>query len=475
VGAIGDDDVFEDAGAVWILFLETDGTVKAQQKIGNWSGGFWTLLPEDVYFGNALSGIGDHDGDGIPDLAAAAAWYPSGLGGGPYWRGAVWVLLLNANGTVKAQTEIAENFGGFTGVLHDYDLFGHGVASIGDLDGDGVGDLAVASQHDPDGGPFTGAVWTLFLHADGTVKSHQKISQTSGNFSGVIHRDNHFGTSVAAGDVDGDGATDVLVGQYTSDDPDTGSDTGAVWLLLLRPDGTVRAHQKVRQGLGGFAGPLGHGDSFGWAAADLGDLDGDGIADWAVGGWRQTVWILFGDGAPAALCGTAPLGGCAPATGARLRIADHASNDDRSRLVWSWRTRAAVFSDLGDPTTVTDYALCIWDTAGGTPVHAGSIVVPPGANWTMPSSQKRRYKDPANSADGVTALKLTATARGAERVALRARRRGLPLPVGVSDGAFFTQDPSVTVQLVNDEGACWTSTFTAARRSELLRFTASVP
>ena len=63
--------------------------------------------------------------------------------------------------------------------------FGVSVDSLGDLDGDGVGDLAVGALGDDDDGTDRGAVWVQFLNADGTVKAHQKISDTQGGFTGT--------------------------------------------------------------------------------------------------------------------------------------------------------------------------------------------------------------------------------------------------------------------------------------------------
>src|SRR5262249_762752 len=59
------------------------------------------------------------------------------------------------------------------------DQFGRGACVIGDLDGDGVPDLAVSALGDDDNtgidGLAYGAVWILFMNRDGTVKSHYKI------------------------------------------------------------------------------------------------------------------------------------------------------------------------------------------------------------------------------------------------------------------------------------------------------------
>ena len=83
---------------------------------------------------------------------------------------------MNANGTVKSHQKISDTKGNFTGTLADMDNFGYSVASIGDLNGDNVPDLAVSAHNDDDGGSDRGAVWILFMNANGTVKSQQKIS-----------------------------------------------------------------------------------------------------------------------------------------------------------------------------------------------------------------------------------------------------------------------------------------------------------
>ena len=115
-------------------------------------------------------------------------------------------------GTVLSHQKISDTQGGFRGILDNDDLFGASVASLGDLDGDGVTDLAVEAHFDDDGGTNRGAVWILFLNADGTVKSHQKISDTQGGFTGILDNEDFFGISMAAlGDLDGDvGVKDLL-------------------------------------------------------------------------------------------------------------------------------------------------------------------------------------------------------------------------------------------------------------------------
>jgi HYR domain-containing protein/FG-GAP repeat protein len=298
---------FDDAtrGAVWILFLATDGTVAGEQKISGTVGGFGGTLDPDGRFGGAVSTLGDLDGDGVVDLAVGANTDDDGGAD----RGAVWVLFLNADGTVKDEQKLSDLAGGFGGTLGDGDQLGFSLASLGDLDGDGRAELCAGAWQSDAGGALRGAVWVLFLAANGTVLDEQEISSTAGGFGGVLADGDGFGASVAGlGDVDADGVPDLAVGAPLDDDG--GAAQGAVWIVLLAADGTVQGQELVSALDGGFTGDLDPGDIFGYGVAALGDLDGDGRGDLAAGApqdddggaQRGAFWILrLGDGVPPVL------------------------------------------------------------------------------------------------------------------------------------------------------------------------------
>lgn len=297
VSSLYDNDGGTQHGAIWILFLDTDGTVKSHQKISDTQGGFTGILHDFDIFGVTLANLGDLDGDGIIDLAAGA--FQDDDGGDE--RGALWILFLNSDGTVKAHQKISDTAGNFTGNLNNGDKFGGTITALGDLDGDNVTDIAVGANYDDDGGSNRGAVWILFLNANGTVKGHQKISDTQGNFPGSLDDGDFFSLSALAslGDLDGDSITDLAVGAQQDDDG--GEDRGAMWILFLNSDGTVKAHQKISDTSGNFTGILDDNDRFGGSVATLGDINGDAIQDIAVGAWLDddgvnstgAVWILF--------------------------------------------------------------------------------------------------------------------------------------------------------------------------------------
>jgi hypothetical protein len=278
VGAGGDDDGGDKQGAVYLLMLNPDGSVKSHTKISETSGGFGGNLMNQDHFGFTLSNLGDLDGDGTSDLIVSAVFDDDG----GFDAGAVWILFLKPDGTVKTQKKISNLHGNLGNVLDPLDEFGRDVVNIGDLDGDGVTDVAVGAFGDGDGGPNTGAVWILFLAPTGNVKSSAKISATSGGFTGNLTPGSRFGSAVEpVGDLDGDGIQDLAVG--ASRGPLFAVGDNRAFILFLERDGTVKDHVEIGNGSGGFPGGLEDGDRFGTSLANLGDLDGDGVPELAVG------------------------------------------------------------------------------------------------------------------------------------------------------------------------------------------------
>jgi len=144
--------------------------------------------------------VGDLEADGVGDLVVGSPFQNN--------RGAVWILFMDKDGSVDMDQEISHEAGNFNGNLDRDDAFGSAVAGIGDLDGDGIYDIAVGAPFDDDGGKNRGALWILFLQANGKVKSHQKIFDDAGSFSGKLDDDDAFGSAIATlSDLDGDGIT----------------------------------------------------------------------------------------------------------------------------------------------------------------------------------------------------------------------------------------------------------------------------
>ncbi|MCP3904803.1 MAG: hypothetical protein GY715_14340, partial [Planctomycetes bacterium] len=292
VGAPRDDDGAMDAGAVWILFMNADGTVKTEQKISATTGGFGGALAAGDGFGSSVTGLGDVNDDGIEDIAVGAPFSNRVFGFND--EGAVYVLFLNEEGSVGGQLEIANTTGGFEGLVGPGANLGSAVGNAGDVDGNGVVDLAIGARNGGTGGD--GAVWIVFLSPGPEVMGQTRITEGESGFVGPLD-DPQFGSAITRlGDMDNNGTEDLLVGA-----PKDSANTGELWVLFMTSAGTVLGEQRIAPGVGGLeAGGIDSLDLFGAAVASIRDLDGDGVIDGAVGapgadggGNTGAVWILF--------------------------------------------------------------------------------------------------------------------------------------------------------------------------------------
>jgi hypothetical protein len=176
------------------------------------------------HFGTSVAGVGDLNGDGNDDFVGGAPDADPGgsvSGQAVVFSGASGLPLLVLNGP-EASTE-----------------FGESVANMGDLDGDGVPDIAVGARTaDPPGAPGDCGTVTIFSGGTGNI-----LSLIRGLAAG-----DHFGERIAVvGDVNGDGQSDLLVG---APDADPGAASAGLAVVFketyLPPSGTGCA------GSGGF-------------------------------------------------------------------------------------------------------------------------------------------------------------------------------------------------------------------------------
>lgn len=281
VGAVGDDEAEDRAGAVYILFMRIDGTVRAATKITEGRGGFSGDLDIFDGFGREVAPIGDLDGDGILDIAVGA----NNDDDIALNSGAVYILFLNADGTVKSDAKIT-GAGVNSLNLNALDEFGRGIACIGDLNNDGVQDLAVGAIGDDQAGPNYGNVWILFMTSSGGVLQARSINLGQGGIKSepVINPLGLWlGISVSPiGDVNLDGVCDIVVGAVL--DNAIPQSSGGAYVLLLNREGGVRSDVLINGLPGGGLdyGEIWVNDQFGGAVAGIGDVDADGIPDIAV-------------------------------------------------------------------------------------------------------------------------------------------------------------------------------------------------
>ncbi len=274
VGAFSDDAAGEDVGAVYVLLMDRSGAVASSRRITAGESGFGGSLLEGGGFGFRIAGLGDLDADGTPDIAVSA--YRSDRVHEE--AGEVWVLFLRPDGRVEDWQVVTEGFGDLAANLRAGDQFGVDVTGLGDLDGDGTPDLAAGMWKRDGVSEAEGGVLVMFLRPDGTVRSYQEISAVAGWADAPLGADGGFGVSVEfAGDLNGDGVGDLAVGAIG-----VAENRGQVWLLALTPAGTVAAATPIEPGRDATPA-LDAGSRFGSGLARLGDLDGNGVTEIAVG------------------------------------------------------------------------------------------------------------------------------------------------------------------------------------------------
>ena len=279
LGASGYMDVFDDVGKVYLFLGRTSG----------WALDTPATSADASFVGTAQSAraAGDVDGDGYDDLLVGA---PSSIND----PGQTYLIFGQAGGWgLDVSLSSADVI--FTGEAAG-DFAGYDIAGGGDLDGDGFDDILIgAPQYNSLSGP--GKIYVILGKSSGWSQG-TSLSSADASFIGEAGGDEAGSAVAIAGDVNGDGLDDILIGAYENDEADP--DAGQVYLLLGRESGwTWNASLSAADA--SFWGELGN-DEFGYDVAGPGDVDGDGYDDLLVGADGRddngensgAVYLIFG-------------------------------------------------------------------------------------------------------------------------------------------------------------------------------------
>ena len=290
VGAYGDDPNGPNSGASTVVFGKTDGTAVELSDIeaSSNSGGFVINgASEGDVSGWSVSGAGDVNGDGLDDLIVGAKGdSPNGDN-----SGASTVVFGKADGTPVELSDIEANSNSSGFVINGVsagDVSGWSVNGAGDVNGDGLADLIVGAYGDDPNGPNSGASTVVFGKTDGTAVELSDIeaSSNSGGFviNGASEGDVSGWSVSGAGDVNGDGLDDLIVG--AKGDSPNGDNSGASTVVFGKADGTPVELSAIASSsnAGGFViNGVSAEDESGFTVSGAGDVNGDGLADLIVG------------------------------------------------------------------------------------------------------------------------------------------------------------------------------------------------
>jgi hypothetical protein len=285
------------AGAVNVLFGVPGANLAGagSQLFTQDTAGLGSNAEVDDRFGDAMT-VGDFDGDGLDDLAVGASGETVGT---VEFAGSVNVIYGSAGGLNNgrpSQLFTQANVGVGLGP-EAFDFFGTGLTA-GDLDGDGVDDLAIGAPGAAIGPDAAAGLVNVVFGSPGGLGGgldSRVFSQDSPGVGGDAEQSDSFGSVLTTGDVDASGIADLVVGA-PGEAVGTVTVAGAINVLFGATGGPTGAGQLLHQGTTGIGSDPEEFDQFG-SALDAGDFDGNGQADIAVGAPGESVGTVEGAGA----------------------------------------------------------------------------------------------------------------------------------------------------------------------------------
>jgi hypothetical protein len=237
--------------------------------------------------GWSVSDAGDVNGDGIDDLIIGA---PDATLNGQVYTGASYVVFGQTGGfeaTLDLSTLDGSNGFAINGINQN-DRLGRSVSDAGDVNGDGIDDLIIgAPSTDPNGQSSARSSYVVFGQAGGfdATLDLSTLDGSNGFAINGINAGDFLGGSVSsAGDINGDGIDDLIIGA-PSTDPNGQSSAGSSYVVFGQAGGfDATLDLSTLDGSNGFViNGINAGDFLGGSVSSAGDINGDGFDDLIIG------------------------------------------------------------------------------------------------------------------------------------------------------------------------------------------------
>jgi hypothetical protein len=258
------------------------------------------------YSGLSVASAGDLNGDGLNDLIVGACGSDPSAGTD---SGRTYVVFGKGSSTPVDLSAIAAGSGGF--VINGQsagDNSGYSVASAGDLNGDGLADLIIGARYaSPAAGTNAGRSYVVFGKSSTSAINLSAVAAGSGGFvvNGQCSNDSSGSSVACAGDVNGDGLADVIIGASNNTPAGAQPYAGSSYVLFGKSTTTSVDLSSVVAGFGGFViKGQNYYDYSGISVASAGDVNGDGLADLIVGAPDYSEghsYVVFGKTTTAAI------------------------------------------------------------------------------------------------------------------------------------------------------------------------------